>query len=163
MIVFIKRLTLILAIIFVPVFLASFLNGLVVAFSTPVDDGSAQTSIWVITMLLFEAYLKNLWGMLVLTSIGTDFYFYILKGYKKNNLVFYGFKSLSVFLILFFSVLLYYADSFGILKAYELEAMPQYGYGLLLASALPIAGLSIILIYKAHKKWIFPHYLKSEE
>lgn len=166
MIILVKRLTLICAIIFIPAFLAAFFSYLFIATLSVLDANHDIPKSWrslTTTITLMKVYLEHLWEMLIITAVGTDFYFYILKGYKRNSLVFYGFKSFSVFLILFTSVLLYYADSFGILEAHNLGRLPQYFYGFFLAIALIVSGVSIVIVYRTHKGWVFPHYVNSND
>ncbi len=155
----------ILFVIFIPVFFASlftsfFMNLFLTAMDPehiPKNWGSLVST----TSILYKAYMKYLWVKLAITAIVIDIYFYVLKGYRKNELVFYGLKSLFIFIILYFATFVYFEDSFGILQSFNLGKLPTCSYIILLIIGIFFSVFCMFSVYLFHKNWIFPYYQKK--
>ncbi len=159
---FTKRLLLIFFIIFIPAFFTSLFSSFFIhlLFISGFADNipSNWDHLFLATISLYKAYMTYLWELLVITAIGIDVYFYMLKGYMRNSLFFYGLKSFFTFLILYFSTILYFEDSFGILESSHLGVLPSYAYAILFVVGILFSMVCIFSVHALHRKWIFPHY-----
>ncbi len=157
-----KRLLLFVFIIFIPTFFASFFSCLFISLFITSGFSDYAPNNWnhtfSATIPLYKAYMMYLWKFLVLKAVSVDIYLYVLKGYKRSELLFYGLKTFFIFIILYFGTLLYLGDSFGIFQYYHLENLPHYAYAVLFCMGILFSIVCVFSVHLLHKKWIFPDY-----